>query len=291
VDGRTLVPVRGVFEELGFEVDWYQPTQTATLTSSNYTVIISIGSPNFTTNGGSLPLDVPAQIIGGRTMLPIRAVVESVGYYVDWDGATSTVIISSTPIGGGQAEVVTPPPVAGIVTDLTNPANYWIEIDGVRIAPGMTVSQLLATGIVQTRDPEALDTMMGSFGTAIYSFSIHDGTIWRHVMTTTIRNTSRDAVPLSDGKVGQISIDNFQASRFDDVVFINDIRIGVTTRAEIISMFGEPDVASDLSIQYRPFFDNRDRNRSLMFAGYTFRFMDGDDILTSVSMDFSDFEQ
>ena len=93
VDGRTLVPVRGVFEALGFDVDWEQTTQTATLTSTEYTITISIGSDTFTTNSTSYTLDVPAQIIGGRTMLPIRAVLESVGYNVDWDESTNTVIV------------------------------------------------------------------------------------------------------------------------------------------------------------------------------------------------------
>jgi len=94
VDGRTLVPVRGVFEHLGFDVDWNQGTQTAYLTSADYVVAISIGSAEFTTNGASYALDVPAQIIDGRTMLPIRAVLESVGYNVGWDGHTQTVIIT-----------------------------------------------------------------------------------------------------------------------------------------------------------------------------------------------------
>jgi len=93
VDGRTLVPVRGVFEALGFDVGWHQPTQTVTLTNAGYIVSISVGSQNFTTNGQSYALDVPAQIIGGRTMIPLRAVLESVGYELDWDGASSTVLI------------------------------------------------------------------------------------------------------------------------------------------------------------------------------------------------------
>jgi len=100
IDGRTLVPVRGVFEHLGFEVDWDQPTLTATLTGADHTVLITANAAAFTTNGQAFALDVPAQVIHGSTMLPIRAVMESVGYYVDWDDATSTVIISSTrPIG------------------------------------------------------------------------------------------------------------------------------------------------------------------------------------------------
>lgn len=95
VDNRTLVPVRGVFETLGFEVDWNRETQTATLKNESFVVTITIGSPTFTTNGVSHALDVPAQIIGGRTMLPIRAVLESVGYNVEWDNTTRTVVITS----------------------------------------------------------------------------------------------------------------------------------------------------------------------------------------------------
>ena len=95
VDGRTLVPVRGVFEHVGFEVDWDYDERVATLTSDDYEVIIPAGSATFTTNGVSHTLDVPAQIIGNRTMLPIRAVLESVGYNVYWDHANRTVIVLS----------------------------------------------------------------------------------------------------------------------------------------------------------------------------------------------------
>ena len=96
VDGRTLVPVRGVFEELGFEVNWEQDTETARLIRSEHEVALTIGSATFITNDESRTLDVPAQIIGGRTMLPIRAVLESVGYSVGWVQETNTVSISSS---------------------------------------------------------------------------------------------------------------------------------------------------------------------------------------------------
>ena len=104
VDGRTLVPVRGVFEALGFDVDFDGDTQRVTLSSDDYTVNLYVGNANFTANDTSHTLDVPAQIIGGSTMLPIRAVLESVGYYLDWDGSTSTVIVSSTPIAAQEQQ-------------------------------------------------------------------------------------------------------------------------------------------------------------------------------------------
>ena len=101
VDGRTLVPVRGVFEALGFEVNWNSEYQVATLSRYDYSLNIGIGRGFFnhfdiaTNETVRHDLDVPAQIIGGRTMLPIRAVLESVGYFVDWDSATQTVLITS----------------------------------------------------------------------------------------------------------------------------------------------------------------------------------------------------
>ena len=94
VENRTLVPIRDVFEFMGFEVDWQRSTQRATLTRDGIVIAITIGSAVFTVNGTSHVLDVPAQIIGGRTLLPLRAVLESVGYELDWDRNTRTVIIT-----------------------------------------------------------------------------------------------------------------------------------------------------------------------------------------------------
>jgi len=95
IDGRTLVPVRAVFEHLGFNVGWDTPTQTATITRGNDVIVITIGSAEFTTNGVSHMLDVQAQIISDSTMVPIRLPLESVGYSLNWNGATSTVLITS----------------------------------------------------------------------------------------------------------------------------------------------------------------------------------------------------
>jgi uncharacterized repeat protein (TIGR02543 family) len=111
VDGRTLVPVRGVFEQLGFIVSWYENPQTVILSRDceslpagmHEIVIIRIGRDTFSVgvSGEHSPpqerhtLDVPAQIINGRTMLPIRAVLEAVGYSVEWHRLTRTIAITT----------------------------------------------------------------------------------------------------------------------------------------------------------------------------------------------------
>lgn len=98
VDDVTLVPVRFVFENLGFAVTWDSVAREATLSRDDFVVVIAIGSTEFTTNGESNALGVPAQLIGGRTMVPLRPVLESVGYIPDWDGDTRTIIILTTAV-------------------------------------------------------------------------------------------------------------------------------------------------------------------------------------------------
>jgi hypothetical protein len=95
IGGRTLVPVRGVFETLGFDVEWDNDTRTAILANDDYELRITIDRGIFTVNGASLTLDVPAQLIGGRTMVPIRLPLEAVGFSVGWDEATRTVLITA----------------------------------------------------------------------------------------------------------------------------------------------------------------------------------------------------
>ena len=104
VDGRTLVPVAGVFQALGFEVEWNHSERQAVITRGTDTVLITVGRDTFTRNGVDSPLDVPAQIINERTMLPIAAVLQNLGYDVDWDSASRTVAIA------GRVDVI--PPVA-----------------------------------------------------------------------------------------------------------------------------------------------------------------------------------
>jgi hypothetical protein len=93
-NGRTLVPLRAIFEALGAIVSWEQSTQTVTATRGNTTVTLQIGSEFITRNGEQIRLDVPARIVGGRTLVPARAVAESFGAHVEWEQVTRTVTIT-----------------------------------------------------------------------------------------------------------------------------------------------------------------------------------------------------
>ena len=52
-----------------------------------------IGSKNAVVNGKTVKLDVPPQIIQGRTVVPILFVTESLGCQVEWDGEKQEILI------------------------------------------------------------------------------------------------------------------------------------------------------------------------------------------------------
>ena len=95
IEGRTMVPLRMIFEALGAEVSWDDATQTASGVKGDTTVKITINEKVLYKNGQAITLDVPAQLINDRTLVPVRAISESFDVLVDWDDATSTVILAT----------------------------------------------------------------------------------------------------------------------------------------------------------------------------------------------------
>lgn len=96
IDGRTMVPLRGILEALGLELKWDPETKTITAVNKDYTIVLPVGSKTATVNGKQVELDVPAQITGtGRTLVPARFVSESAGANVQWQPSTKTVQIKS----------------------------------------------------------------------------------------------------------------------------------------------------------------------------------------------------
>lgn len=93
VDGRTLVPMREIFESLGLVVGWNGETKTVTGKKGVINISLTIGSSKAMINGSEQKLDVPAQIIDGSTMVPLRVIGNSVGCQVKWDQNTRTVNI------------------------------------------------------------------------------------------------------------------------------------------------------------------------------------------------------
>lgn len=93
LNGRTLVPLRAIFEALDADVTWDNATQTASAQKAGTTVQVTIDNTTAYVNGRAQTLDVPAKLIGGRTMVPARFVSESLDARVLWDGNTESVYV------------------------------------------------------------------------------------------------------------------------------------------------------------------------------------------------------
>ncbi len=95
INGRVLVPMRAIFEYLGASVEWFADTKTVRATKDNSVMEIAIGNKNLYKDFTQIPLDVPAELIDGKTYVPVRAISEAFGYNVEWDSYSDSVYINS----------------------------------------------------------------------------------------------------------------------------------------------------------------------------------------------------
>lgn len=93
-EGRILVPMRAIFEAMGAEVAWERTEKKVTGTRGDVTIELVIGKQTAKINEEEKALDVPACIINGSTMVPIRFISESLNAEVEWQKDTKTVVIT-----------------------------------------------------------------------------------------------------------------------------------------------------------------------------------------------------
>ena len=103
VEDTILVPVRGVFEHMGFEIQWDPINRMARLERDDVTIVIPADMNAFVVNNAVVTPEVPQQIVGERLMLPLRAVAEAAGGVVTWDDTNRVARIVT-------AAVATPTP-------------------------------------------------------------------------------------------------------------------------------------------------------------------------------------
>ena len=95
LDGRTMVPLRAIFEALGAEVQWEGDTEKITGKKGDTTVVLYLNNRVAQINGLPENLEVPPTLINNRTMVPARFIAESFGANVKWDERTKTVDVTT----------------------------------------------------------------------------------------------------------------------------------------------------------------------------------------------------
>ncbi len=106
-DGRTLVPMRGVFETLGMEISWDDASKTVTGKNDTKKIVLTVGNQDAYINGIQKNLDVPSTVINSRTYVPLRFIAESLNCEVNWFGDERCVTVYSDGYKGTKKGMAT----------------------------------------------------------------------------------------------------------------------------------------------------------------------------------------
>lgn len=161
-NGRTLVPVRIISEDMGYKVEWENKQRKVTISDDKTKIEFNVGDNTALVNGKKVPMDVredangnkvavdtKAQLIGGRTYVPLRFISETMGATVDWKIEGKVMFIYITRPGG---EVI-PPVSSGKIPGV---ADYSEKGHAENIKK---VSNFFGTSL----DPNMPDKTMASF--------------------------------------------------------------------------------------------------------------------------------
>lgn len=99
INDRVLVPMRGIFNDLGADVTWNEETKSISVGRNAERMTVYVDKDEALVNGVMMKLDTPATIIGDRTFVPIRFVAESLAAEVKWVESTKTVEIVGGMLG------------------------------------------------------------------------------------------------------------------------------------------------------------------------------------------------
>ena len=111
LQGHIMVPIRGIFEQIGAYMEYDPANHKVTARRANESVELKIGNKIANKNGAEIIMEYPASIVGGYTMVPLRFIAESLGAKVRFDPPTNTVTILTRELafgpGGGTSGVKT----------------------------------------------------------------------------------------------------------------------------------------------------------------------------------------
>lgn len=91
---RTLVPIRVISENLGYNVNWDNNSRKVTVKNNDKTIELFIGKKNVSVNGVDNSIDVAPMIKNERTFVPLRFISESFDNDVKWDNDSRVVKIN-----------------------------------------------------------------------------------------------------------------------------------------------------------------------------------------------------
>jgi N-acetylmuramoyl-L-alanine amidase len=154
IGGSTMVPLRVISENLGYDVTWKQQARTITIEKDSTSIRMIIGSKTATVNGSDISLDASPLLRSNYALVPLRFIGEQMGLDVKWDSSSKSVELYTRSSGSGQGEF-TPPKSGNSGTGTGSVTVPSGTSTGVTQVQGISFSQnrltITTTGAVQPK--------------------------------------------------------------------------------------------------------------------------------------------
>ena len=115
--GTLLVPLRSMFEAMGATVTYDPASRSVTAKKTGASITVTVGKSEAVINGETRPLDQGPIMFQGHVLVPVRAISETLGAYVEWVPSQRVVVVRYKP-----AAPVPPPPPTAVPTPTPTPA-------------------------------------------------------------------------------------------------------------------------------------------------------------------------
>lgn len=168
-DGYTLVPLRFVSEGLGADVLWDGDEQIITVSLGEISAKMQIGKKEITVNGETRDADIAPVLIGGRTMVPLRLVAETLEKKVTWDDR-GLIVVSADDMINTVAESDTIKDK--LIYEMTGSAFLFVDGEKVQTTDSLKnihMKKIDAVSVVADYEPQeensAANSIDGDLGT------------------------------------------------------------------------------------------------------------------------------
>jgi len=218
IDGRVFVPIRGVFEQMGANVDWDPSSQTVMADGHDRHVRLTLNSVDASVNGRVVTMDTPPQLVEDTTMVPLRFLSEALGGHVDWQPQNDLVAITFHEHERAEVIQPTPPPPPPqpqiIVKEVPAPAPppQVIVKEVPAPPPPFEISRDMVIPLILDETISSRDSQPGErFTATIEDNANHLG----FPAGTVVEGRVRDATPASGSHGGKLDL-RFYDIRFPD---------------------------------------------------------------------------
>ncbi|MGN1318014.1 MAG: copper amine oxidase N-terminal domain-containing protein [Lachnospirales bacterium] len=213
VSDRVLIPLRAVGEAVGADVNWNGEEKSIAVTKGDKVITCKIGDMFLTSDNTNIDLDVPAQIINERTMVPLRAIAEAFDLNVEWDSNSKTVAINyNVQIEENIAEDAT----VEVTTELSE------EVSNLVVEETVEATTEVSKKVITTKDSDYSNKYTGKI-TIEDSVEVNDYTVFTATATY-------------DTISGNDSYNEFAKNMAESIIAKNIAEVGAKRKADFLKL-------------------------------------------------------